>query len=108
MPELIIESVDNEQIYQQLQLHNNSAFNSLMKYFAKCLAKSDEITFNVDMKGSKLNKKKKEELEYDDETTDDEEGDEEEEVDEIKETKKPVYGIPDGSDRFGLFFCFKI
>jgi hypothetical protein len=123
LPELIIEGVDNEQIYQQLQIHNNSAYNSLMKYFAKCLSKPGEITFNIDMKGTidrinkkKLEKKRQEDLEYDDETTeeeDDEIGDDALVEDlTIKETKKnknkPIFGIPDGSDRFIYLFVYDV
>ena len=87
----------------------------MLKYFAKCLVKPDELTFNVDIEGNN-EKQKKKQLEKKNQKYDDEEDEtSEEEIDEdigddaivedltIKENKKKskdtVFGIPDGSDR---------
>ena len=57
LPELIVEKnlVDNEQIYQQLQLYNSdksSSINSLTKFFSKCVVGLDSLSFNVELKKS--------------------------------------------------------
>ena len=115
LPELLINDVDSEQIYQQLQLHNVSGFGSLVKYFSKCLVRPHEITFNVNMDASKASKQKKrlekrrQELEYEDSTDEEEENDIDDDAaileDYSKDNKKSknvkndtVFGIPDGSD----------
>jgi len=60
LPELIVDSrlVDNEQIYQQLQLYNNDSIHSMTKFFAKCLLNVEQISFNIDMKKA-ISKSKK-------------------------------------------------
>ena len=61
LPELIVDKnlVDNEQIYQQLQLYNNdtsSSIGSLTKFFSKCVVAIDDLSFNVDLKKSAINR----------------------------------------------------
>lgn len=61
LPQLIVDKqlVDNEQIYQQLQLYNNdtsSSIQSLTKFFSKCLVSIDSISFNVELKKTLINK----------------------------------------------------
>jgi len=51
--------VDNEQIYQQLQLYNNdtsSSIGSLTKFFSKCVLGIDSLSFNVELKKNALNR----------------------------------------------------
>jgi hypothetical protein len=61
--ELIVDKnlVDNEQIYQQLQLYNGdtlASLPSLSKFFAKCMLKLDSLKLNVD-KGAHVDAKKR-------------------------------------------------
>ena len=60
LPELIVYTglVDNEQIYQQLQLYNNEdqcSIQHMTKFFAKCLLNKDNLTFNVDTRKMSAN-----------------------------------------------------
>ncbi|RNA06702.1 U3 small nucleolar ribonucleo MPP10 [Brachionus plicatilis] len=65
LPELIIDKnlVDLEQIYQQLQLYNqnsdltsSASINSLTKFFSKCLAQPEPMSFSIDTDPSSIGK----------------------------------------------------
>lgn len=112
LPELIVNDVDHEQIYQQLQLHNNNEFNNLMKYFSKCLVNVDNISFNIDTTETKTKVKNglSDSFDKDEDDTDqseniddsdDEDGDlfSDEELNNLdKKKSNSEFGIPDGSD----------
>nr|CAG4650308.1 EOG090X09DZ [Sida crystallina] len=47
LPELYIEGFEEEQIWQQMELYNDPAFNTLMKNVSKILAQGKKLSFKV-------------------------------------------------------------
>ena len=47
LPELLIEGFEEEQVWQQLELHNGPAHTGLLKVVAKVIARGPKITFRT-------------------------------------------------------------